>query len=495
MKTTPILRLLLRHWLPIVVGTVVVAAGFFGYSRLLTPTYTATSAQYFGITTSDSGSALTQGANYVQDQMTSFNQLATSPLVLNPVIDVLGLNISVKELSRAVTVTTPRDSVIMQISVTDPSPARAAAIANAIGSQLHDAVAAVGPKLASGRAVVTVQFIQTALPPTVRSAPNTKQNTMIGLLAGLLLSCGLVIAASRLADRVSEPGALAEVTDAPLLGAIRKSTYLSTKDLVVVDDATSRAAEDLRRLRASVEKMADGRASFLLAITSSIRSEGRSTLAANLAAALAEAGRRVLLLEADFRNPLSELAVGGGDPVASHGLASVIGDPHLLDQVLRRVDEGGFDLIAAGRTEASPTELLSSAAMGRLLAGLRRRYEFVILDTPAVLDFVDVTALGGHLDGVLLLADGPRVRREQIRNTQHLVDLAGLTTLGVVMNQIPEGRRSSGFLPAPGSRRADRVNGSGKYRVRPWDASHQPPPESLVRSGPGTQVLGPDSSA
>lgn len=477
MKTTPILRLLLRHWVFIVITSLIVSAGFFGWSKLQTPTYTATSAEYFGITTSDSGSALTQGANYIQDQMVSFNQLATSPLVLNPVIDVLGLNTSVKELDRAVTVTTPRDSVIMQIKVVDESPARAAAIANAIGTQLTTAVAAVGPKLASGKAAVSVQFIQTALPPLVRSAPNTKRNTLVGLLAGLLLGSGLVIAASRLADRVAEPSSLAEVTSAPLLGTIRRSKGLAASSLVVVQDANSRAAEDVRQLRAGVEQLANQRTSFLLAVTSSIRSEGRSTIAANLAAALAESGRRVVLLEADFRNPRQSGLPGASDVGAPFGLADALADPMRLDQAVRKIDGGGFDVIAAGGTKASPPELLSSPATATLLADLRGRYEFIIVDTPAVLDFSDVTALSPQLDGVLLLADGRRVRREQLRDTQQLVNLAGITTLGVVMNQMPDARPTPGFLTSRGSRdgrRADRAGGPKRSRLHSSGGSPRP---------------------
>lgn len=468
MRTTPILRLLLRHWLLIGIGTLVVSAGFFGFSKLQTPTYTATSSQYFSITTSQSGSALTQGASYVQDQMSSFNQLATSPLVLNKVIEVLNLKVTIKELSRAVAVNTPRDSVVMQISVTDESPEQAAAIANAIGAQLSEAVSVVGPQLSGGRAAVTVRFIQTALPPNVQSAPNTRQNTLIGFLVGLLLSCGVVIAIARLTDRVVEPGSLTDVTPAPLLGTIRNLDGLTASHLAIVADANSRAAEDLRRFRAGVEQLAGPSTCFMIAIASSVRSEGRSTITANLAAALAEAGRTVLVLEADFRHP----SAPSGDHTEARPfdhLPSALADPKRLDEVVHRVDGAGFDVIAAGGSHVSPVRMLSSAEMELILIELRRRYEFILVDTPALLEYVDVTALAADLDGLVLLADSRRVRRAQLRNAQQLVDLAGIRTLGVVINRAPEGRLGSGFFGNLGGEQVQLDRPSPGYRLPAFD--------------------------
>jgi CO dehydrogenase nickel-insertion accessory protein CooC1 len=90
--------------------------------------------------------------------------------------------------------------------------------------------------------------------------------------------------------------------------------------------------------------------------------------------------------------------------------------------------------------------------MEQVIAELRRRYEFILVDTPALLDFIDVTALSGQLDGLILLADGHRVRRAQLRNAQRVVDLAGIKTLGVVMNQVGDDRFGAGFLRSPRSR-------------------------------------------
>jgi len=270
---------------------------------------------------------------------------------------------------------------------------------------------------------------------------------MIGLLIGLLLSCGAVIAAARLADRVADPTSLTDVTPAPLLGSIRRSKGLATSNLAIVNDASSRTAEDLRQLRASLEQLAGGSASFMVAIASSVRSEGRSTITANLAAALAESGRTVVVLEADFRNPQSSSAASGDFA----DLSSALTDPQRLSEALHRVDDAGFDRISAGAVATSPVKMLSSSEMELVIAELRRRYEFILVDTPALLDFIDVTALSAHLDGLILLADGHRVRRAQLRNAQRVVDLAGIRTLGVVMNQVGDDRFGAGFLRSPRS--------------------------------------------
>lgn len=200
MSIASTVRLLLRHWLLLLLTTLVVGAGVYALSTTRPAKYTATASEYVTLTTSASPAELAQGGSYVLDQMPSFGQLATSPTVLNPVIDTLGLQTTVKDLSRNVRVSTPRNTAVMSINVTSTDPQRAAAIANAIGTQLTSAVDTLGPKQPNGRALVRVQSIQTALPPTVQSSPDTRRNTALGLLIGLLLGCTFVVGRASLRE-------------------------------------------------------------------------------------------------------------------------------------------------------------------------------------------------------------------------------------------------------------------------------------------------------
>ncbi|WP_375426344.1 polysaccharide biosynthesis tyrosine autokinase [uncultured Friedmanniella sp.] len=454
MNLASTLRLLLRHWLFIILVTLLVGAGVYAVSSTREAQYTATTSEYFTISVGQSAAELAQGSNYVLDQMPSFGQLATSPSVLNPVIDDLGLQTTVKQLSRTITVTTPRNTVVMQINAVDPDPARAAAIANAIGSQLSNAVDSVGPKLPNGKSLVTVQSIQTAIPPTVQSSPNGRRDTALGLLIGLLLACGIVLLRSRLDSRVRTPDALAAVTEEPLLGTVRQAGNLGKGGLVVVSDGQSASAEDVRHLRSNVEQLALGRPSYALAVTSSVRKEGRSTIAANLAAALAEAGHTCVLVDADLRSSRVAQLTGA---TSATGLLGAVADPASTDSSIQRVERGGFDVLTTGGTHDNPTELLSSPALATLVTGLRERYDFVVIDSPALLAAADVTALRSQVDGALMVADATTVRRHQLTDGLNTAGTAGLKVVGVVLNEVaPHEMVKTSYPRTPGRRAAKR---------------------------------------
>lgn len=466
-------RILLRRWLPIALVTLLVGAATYAVSSTRTPTYTATTTEYFTVNVGGTAAELAQSSNYISNQMASFGELAVSPAVLNPVIDQLQLSMTVKELGRALEVTTPRNTVILQISASDSNPARAAAIANAVGSELVNAVDTVGPKLTNGRSLVAVQPIQTALPPTIQSAPNTRRNTALGLLIGLLLASAVVLALHRADRRVRDSHGVAQLTDKPVVGTIRRARELDRHGLAVVAAPASRAAEDVRQLRAAVEQVAGGR-SLVVAISSSVRGEGRSTVAANLAAALGESGHPTVLVDADLRQPrLAEIT----GTAADHGLLAALSDPARTAEAVQGVPSAHVDVLTAGGTHPNPSAVLTSAALGAVVAELRRRYAFVVVDTPAVLAATDVAALRGVADGVVMVARSSKVRGEELESALRDVELAGLETLGVTLNGVREQdlTTSSAVYGSSGSGRAQqgaRADRAARRETTPnWGSS------------------------
>lgn len=454
-------RLLLRHWLVIGLVTLLAGAAVYAVSQTRAPQYTATASEYFAVSAGNSAAELAQGSNYLQDQMASYGELATSPAVLNPVIDDLGLALSVKQLGRTVRVTTPRNTVVMEIAVTTANPQQAATIANSIGSQLTNAVDSIGAKLPNGKALVTVQSIQTALPPTVQSSPNTRRDTGLGLLIGLLLACGVVLGRARLDSRVATAESAAEITEEPVLATIRRAGNLNKRGLAVVRDPRSRSAEDFRQLRSSVERLADGRSSYVVAVTSSIRNEGRSTVAANLAAALGEAGHRCVLVEADLRQPrLAEITGTTSEP----GLLGAVQTPGDLATHLQTVEQGSFDVLTAGGNATNPSEVLSSAGLASLVTELRQKYDFVVVDTPAILAVADAKTLRSALDGAVVVVDATSVRRPQLTSALQAADLGGLPVVGLVLNEVAEHNLAptTGY---PAERRSRANRGSSKTQV------------------------------
>lgn len=201
--------------------------------------------------------------------------------------------------------------------------------------------------------------------------------------------------------------------------------------LVSLLHPTSFAAEQYRSVRLAIETFRRERGTHVLAVSSPGRAEGKTVTAINLAGALAQApDARVVLIEADLRHP--RIAEYLGLPPGP-GLSAYLLDPGMpVERVLTRPPGIAFDALAAGAPSSMPYELLKSPRLTALLALLRERYDFVLLDTPAVFPFPDVGILGEVVDGFVLVVRANRTPRETLRDGLRAVGRE--RTLGVIFN-------------------------------------------------------------
>ncbi len=335
-------------------------------SILATPMYRASASVYFSLPYGSTAADLFQGSNYTQNQVQSFAELATLPAVLEPVIDELNLSVSAKQLAGQISATSKPDTVIVVITVTSPSPQASADLANAVADELGEKVSDLSPKDAQGRSTVRVSTVGEATVPVSPFSPKKKRNVGIGLMLGGFLGFGCAVLRELLDTRVRKPADIEALTTAPVLGELPDDKAFVINRLVVRDHPTSMTAESFRRLRTNIDFLAvDGR-KLALTITSALPRAGKSTLAANLAVAFAEAGRRVLLVDADLRRPAVAAEFGLEGAV---GLTTVLTGRATLDDVLQPWSGGGpeFDIVTAGGTPPNPSELLASEAMEHFL--------------------------------------------------------------------------------------------------------------------------------
>jgi capsular exopolysaccharide synthesis family protein len=441
MKTTNVLRLFLRHWLVIGLVTLAVGAGAFAVSRTRTPQYSATSSVYLTIASGPTAANLAQGSTYLQAQMDSFGELATSARVLNVVIDDLDLDTTAEDLAKQVTAVIPRNTVILQLSATDADPRTAASIANALATEFGQQLATVGPKSPTGTALVAAQSIEVALPPSTQTSPNTRINTLLGLLVGLAIGCGVVYAAGRLDDKLRTTDRVAALGLADVLGALRHTPSLSSKELVLLQAPGDELATEIRQLSANLEAAA-GSGPNVVAVTSANRSEGRTAVAANLAAALGERGNRVVLIDADLRHPRVAAITGAA---SEPGLVQLLaGEPATADPA-QRVEDLNFAVITAGGTDANPAAALSGDAMKAVVEQAASRYDFVIFDSAPLLPVPDTIALGKHVTDLLVVADAQHTSRTQLTAAIRSASAAGLQPIGIVLNQVRPADESAGL--------------------------------------------------
>jgi len=211
-----------------------------------------------------------------------------------------------------------------------------------------------------------------------------------------------------------------------------EEAYLSPESrLVFLSDPRSHAADRFRLLRMRLKSQGhDGKLKKLL-ITSPLPGDGKSTVVLNLATALAERGKRsVLVLEADLHHPSIGRRLG---LKPWPGLAECLADSSLpRTSVMRRVEPLAWYFMSAGTPRRSPTELLQSSAFAQTMQELARTFDWIVVDSPPVIALSDAVSLQQHVDGALMVVRAGNTPREAVE--QAIALLGGKKTLGIVLN-------------------------------------------------------------
>lgn len=202
--------------------------------------------------------------------------------------------------------------------------------------------------------------------------------------------------------------------------------------LAMVLDPTSPSAEAYRTLRTNLMYALVDNPPRTLVLTSPGAREGKSTTCANLGVALAQADKRVLLLDCDLRKPVVHKTFGVRN---LRGLVNVLVKEVELQEVWHE-PLSNLTVVPAGPPPLNPSELLSSKAFAELLAQARQRFDYVLMDAPPVAPVSDATVLATHADGVMLVFDAQRTRKVALRQTISRLQTVGGRVLGTVMNNV-----------------------------------------------------------
>jgi capsular exopolysaccharide synthesis family protein len=280
--------------------------------------------------------------------------------------------------------------------------------------------------------------VDPATPPAEAASPRVLLNTLIAAIIGLALALGLVYLLDYLDDSVKSPDDVESVLGLPTLGAITRMKVGREQGemyrLATLLFPRSPAAEAFRSLRTNTEFATVDAALKTVLVTSAVPGEGKTTTAANLAVAMAQAGQRTILLDADFRKPGIHKIFAL--PNAS-GLSTLLrrdGEP--LDHIQQETEQENLRVITTGPLPPNPAELLRSKRMSAVIDQLSSNADFVVIDSPPVQAVTDAAILASVVDGTLLVVDSGRTHRGTIRSAQDALARAGARVLGVVLNRV-----------------------------------------------------------
>ena len=404
-----------------------------GVTVASTPVYTSGTQLFISTTDSSSTSEVYQGNQFAEKRIASYAELLTSPELAARVIDRLGLDMAPDQLASNISATPVSGTVVLDVSVTDVSAEQAQRIAGAVGREFI----AVANELETpaGTTVSPVKVTVFGAPdlPLEPSSPRPVLNLAVGLFLGVLIGAAAAISRDALDRSVKDADDAAEIAGAPTIAVILRDNELRTRHRFELG-GSSRGAEAYRQLQTNLQFLDVDNPPRVLMISSALPSEGKTTVAVNLALALAEAGQRVVVVEADLRRPRVTTYLG---MVGDVGLTNILTGSASVDDVAQPYGATSLVVVAAGPQAPNPAQLLASASMSTLLQELRATYDYVILDAPPLLPVADSTGLAVLADGVLLSVRHGATTREQLQRTRGTLDRVGATTFGVVLNMVP----------------------------------------------------------
>lgn len=427
-----------RWWWMLVVGLVAGALVGWGASAVMTKEYTATAQLYVGTASTGGSSDAYNGAMLSQKQVGSYAEMANGRALGQRVVDDLDLDRTPGEVASMITAGAHKDTVILDLSVVSQDAELSRDVANSAATQLQamvrDLNAQTSPDGQSGAPQLAV--LNDAEVPDSPSSPNTMLNIVLGLVLGLVIGALAAVVRGLTDRRIAGSDEVRDIVDAPVIGTIGTTEALADRHTLDFDAAPTPAAEQFRELRTNLRFLDVDNAPTVLAVTSGMPCEGKSTLAMNLALALADDGENVCLVDADLRNP-SISTYAGGNLQSAVGLSTALAGSAAVDDVIQLTAVDGLSVITSGPIPPNPAELLGSRRFGEVLATLAAHFDHVIIDASPALPVTDGALVAASADGVILAVRHNRTTSDQLTATAESLRAVNARVLGAVVTLTP----------------------------------------------------------
>jgi capsular exopolysaccharide synthesis family protein len=396
-----------------------------------TPLY-ATSVTFF-ITTPNTGvTDAYQGGLFSQQRVKSYATLLTGDRLAKTLAAGPGLALTAQQIRDEITAQAIPDTVLLQATVTDTSRARSVALANLIAIQFEALVESL--ETPPGRSSSSVKVEVVAGPETADQpvSPRPLRNYALAALIGLILGAGTAVSRELLDTTVKTAEVLQSLTGAPVLAGVPLDDETKSGPAALIAGGNSARAEALRQLRTNLQYVDVDNPVKTIVVTSAIPGEGKSSTSCALAALAAEAGNKVLLIDADLRRPrIAEYL----DMEGAVGLTTVLVGEAALDDVLQRWGSRLW-VLPSGFLPPNPSELLGSRQMAELLERLRETFDMIIVDCPPLLPVTDAAVVAARADGAVLLVKSHKTVTAQVTAAAAALSSVDARLIGCVLNMV-----------------------------------------------------------
>lgn len=490
MDLTDYLRILRVYWKAIVAFTLlgILTAG--GWTVLQPKIYASDSSGIVVTPGSDNVSLSLAGDSLAKAKVKNYESVAKSRLVADRVIAALELNTTADALLGTISVKVPLDTAEIRVTALSTDPATAQRVAdawvNGLAAQVQviETVPPVETAVEPGTATtpeagsaanatataVRVLPLGKAVVPTSPTSPNTKLNLALGALVGLALGLAYAVVRRHLDRRLRKAAEIERLFGVPVIGALpldhrldEKSTVLDSGTASQVHDAGGAMAEALRELRTNLSFLDVDQPPRIIVVTSSVQSEGKSTVTANLAVTMAAAGENVVVVDGDLRRPT---LVDVFNLVPGVGVTDVLtGTAELADVLQPWGALPNLSILGSGRIPPNPSELLGSRAMRNMLNALAED-AIVLIDAPPLLPVTDAAVLSRVADGAIVVIRTGKTTQEQLSQSLGNLEKVKGRILGAVLNYVPTRGTDAysyygTYTSAPGPASASEVQGVG----------------------------------
>ncbi|MBN2594538.1 MAG: polysaccharide biosynthesis tyrosine autokinase [Sedimentisphaerales bacterium] len=289
---------------------------------------------------------------------------------------------------------------------------------------------------------LNISVLETASPADKPSKPPKARYMAIALLFGLVLSGAMALVRDKMDQRLHSMEEITAALRLPSLGTIpsmsrREEPAIRGKKAYL--DSKSVWAEAYHTIRTAVLFSDTNAKSRTILVTSPEAGDGKTTVVSNLAIAMAQAGQKTLVLEADFRKPMQNQIFGMNHD--DKGLASVLNGAYKLEDVIKTTCVSGLDLLTCGSDVPNPSETLYSVNFNKVMKLLAKQYDRIIVDSPPVLPVTDAQILSSICQITILVLKAEKSTRKASKQTRDALLRVGARILGVVVNDVPKNGR------------------------------------------------------